>query len=80
MYIFKLSHYLGGREMRGGQEVRKVEDFSGAWRKMRIGERGMRREGEMNRRKSLCMGAYDVVSDARERESDNYFEHLHYVL
>jgi hypothetical protein len=56
--------------MRRGREVRRVEDFSGAQRKERTGERGTRREGEMKKRKSLCTRAYDVVSDVSERLGD----------
>jgi hypothetical protein len=50
--------------------VQRIEDFSGAWRKVRMGERGTRREGEMKRTKSLYGGAYDVVGGARERGRD----------
>jgi hypothetical protein len=50
--------------------LQRVKDFSGIWRKARMGERGTRREGEMKRRKSLCTRVYDVVSNEREREQE----------
>ena len=68
--IFRLSHYLSGGEMRGGQEVRGVENFSGAWREAGTRERGSRRKWEMKRRESLCARAYNVIGDAREGARD----------
>jgi hypothetical protein len=66
-----LSHYLVGvREMRGGREVQRVEDFSGAWRKARMGERATKGEEEIKRRNSVYMGVYNVVSEAREKSRD----------